>query len=103
MRLFVLGDEDVVLGFQSIGIEGKVIYNDQMAEKEFDNIINGAYGEIFILIITEKVIVMLGNRIIEWQSGGEYPLIAEIPALNGHMEGRESIIESLKKTLGINF
>lgn len=101
MTFFVLGDEDVILGFQFIGIKGKVIENNEDALLEFDNTVNGSYGNIGVLLITEKVSSMIEEKLMNWQLSGNYPLIVEIPDMEGHLPGKKSMLDSIREAIGI--
>ena len=101
MTFFVLGDEDVILGFQFIGIKGKIIENNEDAILEFDNAINGSYGNIGVLLITEKVASMIEEKLMNWQLSGNYPLIVEIPDMEGHLTGKKTMLDSIREAIGI--
>lgn len=102
MDFFVLGNEDVILGFQFIGIKGKIIDTHEEALQEFNRVINEEYGEIGVLIITQKVSVMIDEKVMDWQVSGNYPLIVEVPDLDGHLEGKKSLIESIREAVGLH-
>lgn len=102
MDFFVLGNEDVILGFQFIGIKGKIIDTHEEALTEFNKVINEEYGQIGVLIITQKVSVMIEDKVMDWQVSGNYPLIVEIPDLDGHLEGKKSLIESIREAVGLH-
>ncbi len=102
MNFFVLGDDDVILGFKFAGIDGKAVYSKEEIEKEFDSVIKGEYGEIGVLILTEKTVKPIEDRVNEWQQKALYPLIVEIPDLYGHIEGRVTMLDSIKRAIGIS-
>jgi len=102
MNFFVLGDEDVILGFRFAGIDGKIATDTQDILTEFNNIINGVYGDIGVLLITEKTGILIEDKIMEWQISGEYPLIVEIPDLDGHIEGKKTMLESIREAIGLH-
>ncbi|OHD20042.1 MAG: hypothetical protein A2086_06620 [Spirochaetes bacterium GWD1_27_9] len=102
MTFFVFGDEDVVLGFKFIGISGLIIESKEDALLEFEKITKGEYGEIGVLIITERIALMLEDIIMDWQLKGEYPLIVEVPDMEGHIEGKKSMLESIRKAIGLS-
>jgi V/A-type H+-transporting ATPase subunit F len=101
MTFFVLGDEDVILGFQFVGIKGKIIENNEDAIQEFDNAINGSYGNVGVLLVTEKVASMIEEKLMDWQLSGNYPLIVEIPDMEGHLEGKKTMLDSIREAIGI--
>ena len=103
MTFFVLGEEDVVLGFQFVGIQGIIADTLEESLKEFDKITAGGdYGEIGVLRITEKISSMLDEKIMQWQLAGKYPLIVEIPGMEGHLEGKKSMLDSIRKAIGLS-
>ena len=102
MTFFVLGDEDVILGFQFIGIQGKIIETNEQASLEFDNVINGIYGSIGVILVSEKVSMMIEEKVMEWQVSGKYPLLVEIPDLEGHLEGKKTMLESIREAIGLH-
>lgn len=102
MTFFVIGDEDVVLGFKFIGINGAVADTEEEVINEFNRVINDEYGNIGILIISEKASSLIDEKIMEWQLSGKYPLIVEIPDMDGHIEGKKSLLDSIKKAIGLS-
>jgi len=102
MTFFVLGEEDVVIGFQFVGISGKAIEFEEDAVSEFDKLINKEYGDIGVVLITEKVSSMIEEKVMDWQLSGEYPLIVEIPGLDGHLEGKKTMLESIREAVGLH-
>lgn len=102
MNFFILGDEDVVLAFRFAGIEGIVAETKDEVSLHFDKICQKEYGEIGVLIITEKNALMLEDRLIDWQLSGNYPLIVEVPDIEGHIEGKITMLESIRKAIGLS-
>jgi len=102
MTFFVLGDEDVVLSFKFVGIQGKVIESNSDILDEFNRVINGDYGDIGVLIITEKLALAIEDRIMSHQLSGEYPLLVEVPDMEGHIEERKSMLELIRKAIGLS-
>ncbi|HNZ26199.1 MAG TPA: V-type ATP synthase subunit F [Spirochaetota bacterium] len=102
MTFFVMGSEDVTLGFKFVGIEGVIVESDEEINAEFDNVINKRYGEIGILLLTDRVSSRIEEKIMEWQLSGEYPLIVEIPDIEGRMEGKTTLLESIRKAIGLS-
>jgi len=101
MTFFVLGSEDVKLGFQFVGIEGISAETEEEAHKEFGKITSGDYGSIGVLLITEEISLMLEDKLMDWQLAGKYPLIVEVPGLSGHLEGKKSMLQSIREAIGL--
>ena len=38
----------------------------------------------------------------QWQLKGDYPLIVEIPCLQGSMEGKKSLQDSIREAVGVH-
>ncbi len=55
-----------------------------------------------VLILTEDVAVMLEDEVLEWQMKGDYPLIVEIPGLQGHLEGKKTLTDAIREAIGIH-
>jgi vacuolar-type H+-ATPase subunit F/Vma7 len=39
---------------------------------------------------------------MDWQFNGSYPLIVEIPGIEGHLENRKSLIDSIREAVGVH-
>lgn len=55
-----------------------------------------------ILILTEDAASLIEEEEIEWQKTGKFPLIVEVPGLNGHAPGKKSLYDSIREAVGIN-
>jgi V/A-type H+-transporting ATPase subunit F len=45
---------------------------------------------------------LIEDEVLEWQKGGQYPLIVEIPGLHGHLEGKKSLTDAIREAIGIH-
>jgi len=113
LEYFFLGDEELVTAFRLIGIHGLTVRDAGEAVEAFRRITEGsqkestageipASGSCHVLIVTEETAVWLGDYLIEWQLSGHYPLIVEIPAITGRLEGRKSLVDSIREAIGIH-
>ncbi len=111
MKYFVIGEREIVLAFGLTGIQGKVAANRNEALKAFKEVTTGASSltgvptiaeKPGVLIVTEDVSSWLEDELSEWQLKGNYPLIVEIPGLHGHLEGRKSLTDRIRESVGIN-
>ncbi len=39
---------------------------------------------------------------MDWQLGGAYPLLVEIPGIEGHRSDRTSLIDSIRDAVGLH-
>jgi V/A-type H+-transporting ATPase subunit F len=102
MKFYVIGDEDVVLGFKFIGIEGSVVDDAKTALNEFCKATENKENDLGVLIITEKVASMIEENIINYQLEGNYPLIVELPDLSGHIENKKTMIDAIREAIGLH-
>ena len=114
MDFYFLGDEELVTAFRFIGIEGMAVKDSTEAIAAFRRITEGENAGIalpdsvhsaescHLLIMTEETADWLGNIMIDWQIGGRYPLIVEIPGINGRLQGRKTLVESIREAIGIH-
>lgn len=111
MQYFVIGERELVLAFSLVGVKGAVAMNRAEAIDAFNRVtgkgdaVSGVpvtEERAKILIITEEVSVLLEKEITAWQMSGQYPLIVEIPGINGHMKGKKSLTETIREAVGIS-
>ncbi len=99
MKYFVMGDEDTVLGFGMVGVEGKTVYNAEAARIVFNKALQNE--EIGIIIITEKTANLIRELIQRFIFTKSFPLIVEIPDRSGHALGWVGIREMVNRAIGI--
>ncbi len=105
MKYFVIGERELVLAFGLVGVEGAVAVNRTEALEAF-NRVTGQTGlpteeRPKVLILTEDVSVLLEEEVLKWQKDGQYPLLVEIPGMQGHVAGKKSLTESIREAVGI--
>ncbi len=99
MKYFSLGDEDTVLGFSLVGVEGQVVQSQEEAISAFQKVI--IRKDIGILLITEKIAQLISTLIEKRIYTLQFPLIVEIPDRNGPLPGRKSVDEIIRSSIGI--
>ncbi|MDH7484023.1 MAG: V-type ATP synthase subunit F [Spirochaetales bacterium] len=118
MDFFVLADEELLIAFRMIGIQGFAVPDGATARAVFHAItrerrIPVQYEpgkatvflegqQVSILLVTEDVAAYLGEDLIAWQLEGAYPLIMEIPPLEGARPGHAGIVDAVRKAIGIH-
>ncbi len=99
MRYFVLGDEDTVLGFGMVGVEGRTVDTEVQAAEALDAVL--ADSSIGILIITERAAELVRERIDRLLFSEQFPLVVEIPDREGRRPDRPSLRELVNQAIGI--
>ena len=100
MTFHFLGSEDLAIGFRFVGVPGTVVRTADEAREAFLDLTRK--GEARIVILTEDVSALIPREVMDWQMGGAYPLVVEIPGIGGHLEGRTSLIDSIRESVGLH-
>ncbi len=98
----------MVLAFKLTGVEGVAAETRQEVLDAF-NRVTGKGGENAlpvdevpnVLIITEKAASLIEDEEIAWQKTGKFPLIVEIPGLNGHLSGKKTLTDAIREAVGV--
>lgn len=109
MKFYIIGERELVLAFKLTGVEGTIAENRSEVLDAFNRITgkggvaNVPTGEIpRVLILTEQAASQIEDEEIEWQKTGKFPLIVEIPGLNGHVEGKKTLSDAIREAIGVN-
>ena len=112
MDFFFLGDPELVTAFRFVGIDGLPVLGAENAQSAFRKMTEGyddTAGTVLpgaesckVLIMTEEVADWLGDALIEWQLSDRYPLIVELPGLEGRLPGRKTLVDSIREAIGIH-
>ncbi|MFP3088820.1 V-type ATP synthase subunit F [Treponema sp. TIM-1] len=111
MDYFFIGDEELVTAFRFVGIGGEAVTDAYHARSVFLKITQGwdeTAGTVLpnsescrVLIMTEETADWLGDVLTQWQLSGRYPLVVEIPGTLGKLEGRKTLVDSIREAIGI--
>ena len=99
MKYSIIGDEDTVLGFGIVGVQGKVAVDSDEAEIAFQEMLEDR--EIGIIIITEPVADMIRPIVSKYLFTESFPLVVEIPDRGGKNPDRPGIKEMVNEVIGI--
>lgn len=108
MKYYIIGQRELVLAFKMTGVEGTVAETKSEVLEAFNKLtgrgsVTGVpAGEIpRILILSEDASALIQNEVIEWQKTGKFPLVVEIPGLNGHNPNRKSLTDTIREAVGV--
>jgi V/A-type H+-transporting ATPase subunit F len=101
VEFYVIGDEELVIGFRFVGVPGQAVVSKAEAEQAFARA-TAPGSSAMVLILTEQVSAMIGEQVMQWQLAGSYPLIVEIPGIEGHLENRTSLVDSIREAVGVH-
>lgn len=108
MKFYIIGDREMVLAFKLTGIDGTVAESRTEVLEAF-NRVTGTGGEMAfpldevpkVLILTEGAASTIEEEEIAWQKTGKFPLIVEIPGLEGHVAGKKSLTDAIREAIGV--
>lgn len=100
MKSFLISDNrDTLVGLKLAGINGIIVHNREDALKEMKEAIQNS--NIGILILTEKVVDILGDEVLDYKVKSQTPLIIEIPGRYGTTRKFSVIEEYIRNSVGI--
>ena len=99
MKYFIIGDEDAVLGFGMVGVQGQTAGNPDEAEGAFKTALKDK--EVGIIIITERIAELIRPLVDRYIFTQTFPLIVEIPDRRGRITGKPGIREMVNEAIGI--
>jgi V/A-type H+/Na+-transporting ATPase subunit F len=99
MKYCIIGDEDSVLGFGMVGIQGFSVRNAEEAETGFKEALKDS--EIGIIVITERAAELIRPLVDRYIFTEQFPLILEIPDRLGKITGKPDLREMVNQAIGI--
>jgi V/A-type H+-transporting ATPase subunit F len=99
MKYSVIGDEDTVLGFGIVGVEGRIAVTEEETRRAFQELLDDK--EVSIMIITERLADKIRNLVDQYMLTQSFPLIVEIPDRQGRLPDRPGIKEMVNAAIGI--
>ncbi len=111
MKYFVIGERELVLAFSLVGITGVTAVNRTEVLDAFRRVTGSGAMSVHtpaiserpkVLILTEEAGSLIEEEVREWQMNGDYPLIVEIPGLQGHISGKKTLTDAIREAVGIH-
>ncbi len=108
MKFYIIGDREIVLAFRLAGVSGFVAESREKVLEAF-NRVTGRGGALSspveelpkVLILTEEAASMIEEEELDWQKKGKFPLIVEIPSLNGSVAGKKTLTDAIREAIGV--
>ena len=116
MEYFFIGEAELVTAFRFVGVGGIAVSGPKESSAAFKRVTRGWVeeagavipdstlpppGEIRVLILSEEVADSLGSELADWQISGKYPLVVEIPGLQGRLAGRKTLVDTIRQAIGV--
>lgn len=100
MKYFIIGDEDSVLGFGMVGVDGRTVESSEEAGAAFESVLKD--HTVGVVIITEPAADMIREKVDAYLFSEQFPLIVEIPDKNGRDPDRPGLRQMVNEAIGIS-
>jgi V/A-type H+-transporting ATPase subunit F len=102
-EIFVIAEEEIVLAFRLIGVDGREVSGRETALDAFRaaTAARGKGARPKVLILTDEVAAMIEAEVEGWNSSGAYPLVVAIPSQNPLKAGHRSVVDAVRQAVGI--
>lgn len=97
MRCFVIGDNDMIIGFRLVGIEGIEVTTVEEAKQALNKVYK--QKDVGIILISQEFSTKISQEITKLRATKMTPLIVEILGRGGAIATKMS--DLISKTLGI--
>lgn len=100
MKFFLISDNiDTVTGMRLAGIEGVVVHEAEETEKVLLEAMDNK--EIAVVLMTEKLISLIEDKVNELKLSRPSPIISEIPDRHATVDVTASISRYVQEAIGI--
>lgn len=99
MRIYVIGNQDAVLGFSLVGVDGRIVADEQQAKDALDASL--ADRTIGLLLITSDVAEHARERVDALKVSSFAPLVVEVPG-QATNEQPPSLKDLVQRAVGIS-
>ena len=100
MKFFCIGDEDTVIGFRLVGVEGRTVKTAFEAREAFT--VATATPETGIILITEREARLIPELMEKFVYETNFPLVLEIPDARGPLPERKSLPQLIREAVGVS-
>ena len=99
MKILVIGNQEAVLGFSLVGVQGKAVNSAPMAQQALDDAL--ANPDLGIILVTEDVAELIEARMEQLKLRSTIPLVVEIPGPGGVKPDRPSLNDIVLQAIGV--
>ena len=99
MKVLVIGNQQAVLGFSLVGVEGRAASDVAEVRQALDDAL--ATPDVGIILVTEDVARLISARMDQLKLRSTVPLVVEIPGPEGVSADQPSLGEVVRRAIGI--
>ena len=101
MKSFLISDNrDTLVGMRLAGISGVIVHEKQEVLDILKKVMKDE--EIGIVIVTEKIVDLAKEEIMQLKLKRARPLIIEIPDRHGTTRGKDTLTNYIRESVGIH-
>lgn len=100
MKMFLISDNnDTKTGMRLAGIEGVVVHEREEVLSALNNALDNK--DIGIILLTEKLMDLVHDEVMDIKLKYDYPLIVEIPDRHGPKKDADQITKYVREAIGL--
>ncbi|NIZ40433.1 V-type ATP synthase subunit F [Entomospira entomophila] len=99
MQYYVIGGEDVVLGFHMAGVAGSAVHGEEEVKESFREALSRS--DVSVILIEEAMADLIRDDVDDYIFSHEFPLICEIPGTQGRDLSRPSLRDLAVRAMGV--
>jgi len=99
MKVFIIGNQEAVLGFSLVGVSGKAVASAPEVNEALDAALSNADNGI--VLITDDVARLVQARMDQLKLRSTVPLVVEIPGPQGVAADQPSLNEIVLRAIGV--
>ena len=99
MEVFIIGNQEAVLGFSLVGVSGKAVASAPEVNEALDAALSNADNGI--VLITDDVARLVQARMDQLKLRSTVPLVVEIPGPQGVAADQPSLNEIVLRAIGV--
>ena len=99
MKVFIIGNQEAVLGFSLVGVSGKAVASAPEVNEALDAALSNADNGI--VLITDDVARLVQARMDQLKLRSTVPLVVEIPGPQGVAADQPSLNEIVMRAIGV--
>ena len=98
--IHIIGDQETIIGFRLAGASAVAVSTQDEAVRAFNEALEDS--AIRLLLLTEDVDDMLGERVLKHRMTAKSPFITVIESIHGAKEGRPTLQDLVNDAIGIH-
>jgi V/A-type H+/Na+-transporting ATPase subunit F len=100
MKILVIGNQEAVLGFSLVGVQGQVVSSVEEINRALDEALSSS-SDIGIVLVTQDVSGLIQSRMDQLQLRSTIPLVVEIPGPEGVRPDQPSLSDVVLRAIGV--